>query len=120
MSLQTESPWQETADGMARRRVRERSDFMGGNLTKRVVAGRTSGTVPRRPKNHPAGVGSRRPLAISGFAPSGNVIGAMMLARTPAFVFMAKHGISNCQVFKENLQSNRTLALRMVVDAPPN
>ena len=29
----------------------------------------------------------------------------MMLARTPAFVFMAKLGISNCQVFKENLLS---------------
>ena len=51
---------------------------------------------------------------------NGNVIGAMMLARTPAFVFMAKRGISNCQVFKENLQSNQALALRMVVDAPPN
>ena len=44
----------------------------------------------------------------------------MMLARTPAFVFMAKRGISNCQVFKEKLQSNRALALRMVVDVPPN
>ena len=51
---------------------------------------------------------------------NGNIIGAMMLARTPAFVFMAKRGISNCQVFKENLQANRALALRMVVDAPPN
>ena len=51
---------------------------------------------------------------------NGNIIGAMMLARTPAFVFMAKCDISNCQEFKENLQSNRALALRMVVDAPPN
>ena len=51
---------------------------------------------------------------------NGNVIGAMMLARTPAFVFMAKRNISNCQVFKENLQSNRALALRMVMDVPSN
>ena len=49
-----------------------------------------------------------------------NIIGAMMLARTPAFVFMAKLGISNCQVFKENLQSNQAHTLRMVVEVPPN
>src|SRR5574344_2919623 len=49
-----------------------------------------------------------------------NIIGAMMLARTPAFVFMAKLGISNCQVFKENIQSNQALTLRMVVEVPPN
>ncbi len=51
---------------------------------------------------------------------NGNIIGAMMLARTPAFVFMAKHGIGNCQVLKENLPSNPALALRAMVDVPPN
>ena len=35
---------------------------------------------------------------------SENIIGAMMLARTPAFVFMAKRGITNSQAFKEELQ----------------
>ena len=49
-----------------------------------------------------------------------NTIGAMMLARTPAFVFMAKRGISNCQAFKEEHQSNHALSLREVMDAPPN
>ena len=49
-----------------------------------------------------------------------NIIGAMMLARTPAFVFMAMRNITNCQEFKEELQSNQALALRMLVDAPPN
>ena len=29
-----------------------------------------------------------------------NIIGAMMLARTPAFVFMAKRGVANSQAFK--------------------
>ena len=49
-----------------------------------------------------------------------NIIGAMLLARTPAFVFMAKAEVSNCQQFKEELQSNQALALRAVMDAPPN
>ena len=49
-----------------------------------------------------------------------NIIGAMMLARTPAFVFMAKRGIENCQQFKEELQSDHVLSLRMVVDVPSN
>lgn len=49
-----------------------------------------------------------------------NIIGAMMLARPPAFVFMAKRGIGNCQAFKEELQSDCALSLRMVVDPPSN
>ena len=49
-----------------------------------------------------------------------NIIGAMLLARTPAFVFMAKRGISNCQAFKEEHQSNHALSLREVMDVPPN
>ena len=49
-----------------------------------------------------------------------NIIGAMMLARTPAFVFMAKRGIGNCQQFKEELQSDHAMSLRMVVDVPSN
>ncbi len=49
-----------------------------------------------------------------------NVIGAMMLARTPAFVFMAKRGVANSQAFKEELQSDYALLLRMVVDASSN
>ena len=49
-----------------------------------------------------------------------NIIGAIMLARTPAFVFMAKRGVTNSQTFKEELQSDRALSLRMVVDEPPN
>ena len=51
---------------------------------------------------------------------SENVIGAMMLARTPAFVFMAKRGISNSQAFKEELQSDHALSLRMIVDERSN
>ena len=47
-----------------------------------------------------------------------NIIGAMMLARTPAFVFMAKRGVASSQAFKEELQSDHALPLRMVVDAP--
>ena len=49
-----------------------------------------------------------------------NIIGAMMPARTPAFVFMAKRGVANSQAFKEELQSDHALPLRMVVDAPSN
>ena len=49
-----------------------------------------------------------------------NINGAMMLARTPAFVFMAKRGITNSQSFKEELQANHAISLRMVVDEPPN
>ena len=49
-----------------------------------------------------------------------NIIGAMLLARTPAFVFMAKRGISNCQAFKEEHQSNHALSLREVMDVPSN
>ena len=49
-----------------------------------------------------------------------NIIGAIMLARTPAFVFMAKCGIEDCQEFKEELQSDHAHSLRMVVDAPSN
>ena len=49
-----------------------------------------------------------------------NIIGAMMLARTPTFVFMAKRGVTNSQTFKEELQSDRSLSMRMVVDEPPN
>jgi len=49
-----------------------------------------------------------------------NIIGAMLLARSPVFVFMAQSGIENCQEFKEELQSNRALALKMVVEQPPN
>ena len=49
-----------------------------------------------------------------------NIIGAMMLARTPAFVFMAKRGIKNCQQLKEELQADHAISLRMVVDVPSN
>ena len=49
-----------------------------------------------------------------------NVVGAMMLARTPAFVFMSKVGATNCQQFKEELQSDRALAFRLVTRFPPN
>ena len=49
-----------------------------------------------------------------------NIIGAMMLARTPAFVFMAKRGVTNSQAFKENLQSDCAISLRMVVNEHPN
>lgn len=49
-----------------------------------------------------------------------NIIGAMMLARTTAFVFMAKRGIRNCQMFKEKLQSDLAISLWMVVDVPSN
>ncbi len=49
-----------------------------------------------------------------------NIVGAMMLARTPAFVFMAKSGVANSQIFKEELQADRALSLRMVVDVPSN
>ena len=49
-----------------------------------------------------------------------NIIGAMMLARTPAFVFMAKRDIGNSQVFKEELQADHALSLRLVVDVPSN
>ena len=49
-----------------------------------------------------------------------NIIGAMMSARTPTFVFMSKRGIGNCQAFKEELQSDQALSLRMVVDPPSN
>ena len=49
-----------------------------------------------------------------------NIIGAMMLARTPAFVFMAKRGVANSQAFKKELQSDHALPLRMVVDATSN
>ena len=45
-----------------------------------------------------------------------NIIGAMMLARTPAFVFMDFQNIKNSQEFKENLQSNLALSLRIVAD----
>ena len=51
---------------------------------------------------------------------SENIIGAMMLARTPAFVFMAKRGIKNCQQLKEELQADHAISLRMVVDVPSN
>ena len=44
----------------------------------------------------------------------------MMLARTPAFVFMAKRDIGNSQVFKEELQADHALSLRLVVDVPSN
>ena len=46
--------------------------------------------------------------------------GAMTLARTPAFVFMAKRGITNSQAFKEELQSDHALSLRMIVDERSN
>jgi hypothetical protein len=49
-----------------------------------------------------------------------NIIGAMMLARTTAFVFMAKRDIGNGQVFKEELQADHALSLRLVVDVPSN
>ena len=49
-----------------------------------------------------------------------NIIGAMMLARTPAFVFMAKRGITNSQAFKEELQSDHAISLRMIVDERSN
>lgn len=49
-----------------------------------------------------------------------NIVGAMMLARTPAFVFMDLQNIKNSQEFKEKLQSNQELSLRMVVVSPPN
>ena len=43
-----------------------------------------------------------------------------MLARTTAFVFMEKRGIKNCQQFKEELQADHAISLRMVVDVPSN
>ena len=49
-----------------------------------------------------------------------NIIGAMMLARTTAFVFMEKCGIKNCQQFKEELLADHAISLRMVVDVPSN
>ena len=49
-----------------------------------------------------------------------NIIGAMMLARTPAFVFMSMRNITNSQEFKEELQSNQALSLQMVLETPPN
>ena len=49
-----------------------------------------------------------------------NIVGAMMLARTPAFVFMSMRNITNSQEFKEELQSNQALSLQMVLDTPPN
>jgi len=33
---------------------------------------------------------------------------------------MARRGVTNSQTFKEELQSDRALSLRMVVDEPPN
>ena len=42
------------------------------------------------------------------------------VAKTPAFVFMAKRGVTNSQAFKENLQSDYAISLRMVVNEPPN
>ena len=49
-----------------------------------------------------------------------NIIGAMMLARTPAFVFMAKRGVTNSQAFKEELLSDHAISLRMIVDERSN
>jgi hypothetical protein len=49
-----------------------------------------------------------------------NIIGAMLLARTPAFVFMARRGIKNSQTLKEEHQSDHALSLREVMDVPPN
>jgi len=43
----------------------------------------------------------------------GNVTGALLLARTPTFVFFAESETNNCQEFKETLQSDadRTFSL---------
>ena len=47
-----------------------------------------------------------------------NVTGAMLLARSPVFVFLAKSGMENCQAFKEELQSDRNLVFRPVPSSP--
>ena len=44
---------------------------------------------------------------------SAHIIGAMMPTRTPAFVFMDKRVVTNSQAFKEELQSDCALSLRM-------
>lgn len=43
-----------------------------------------------------------------------NVIGAMLLARSAAFVFFARSGTANCQEFKEWLQASPAKAHRLV------
>ena len=43
-----------------------------------------------------------------------NVTGAMLLARSPVFVFLAQSGMENCQAFKEELQSDRNRVFRLV------
>ena len=43
-----------------------------------------------------------------------NVTGAMLLARSPVFVFLALSGMENCQAFKEELQSDRNRVFRLV------
>lgn len=44
----------------------------------------------------------------------GNVIGAMMLARSVLFVFFARSGESNCQAFKERMQASVVPSFRFV------
>lgn len=44
----------------------------------------------------------------------------MMPARTPAFVFVAKRGFTNCNMPKEELLSFHAISLRVVVDVPSN
>ena len=43
-----------------------------------------------------------------------NVTGAMLLARSPVFVFLAQSGMENCQAFKEELPSDRNRGFRLV------
>ena len=40
--------------------------------------------------------------------------GAMLLARSPVFVFLAQSDMENCQAFKEELQSDRNRVFRLV------
>ena len=43
-----------------------------------------------------------------------NIVGAMLLARSAAFVFFARSGTTNCQEFKELMQTNPARALKFV------
>ena len=47
-----------------------------------------------------------------------NVTGAMLLARSPVFVFLAQSGTGNCQAFKEEPQTDRNRVFRLVTDGP--
>jgi len=44
----------------------------------------------------------------------GNVTGALLLARTPTFVFFAESETNNCQEFKETMQADKDEIFRLV------